>query len=67
LHYKGLFITGDVRKSEAGHQRQTIITPWEEEIKIRLLGALVGLALSFALPTIARYAAERDLEQQVGP
>src|SRR6266404_3978712 len=35
-------------------RRQTILNPREETMKIRLLIALVGLAISFALPTFAQ-------------
>jgi ketosteroid isomerase-like protein len=35
-------------------QRQTILKQREEPMKLRLLGALVGLAISFALPTFAQ-------------
>jgi hypothetical protein len=35
-------------------RRQTILNLREETMKMRLLGALVGLAISFALPTFAQ-------------
>jgi ketosteroid isomerase-like protein len=38
----------------ACHKRQIVLNPLEEKMKIRFVVALVGLAISFALPTIAQ-------------
>jgi hypothetical protein len=44
----------DAPKSAPDPRRQAILTPREETMKIRLIVALVGLAISFALPTFAQ-------------
>jgi uncharacterized protein (TIGR02246 family) len=41
-------------------RRQTILNPWEETMKIRLLGTLVALAISFALPTFGQQKEKID-------
>jgi uncharacterized protein (TIGR02246 family) len=47
-------------------RRQTILSPQDAILKIRLLLALVGLAISFGLPTFAQQkdAADRRIVQQ---
>ena len=46
-------------------RRQTVLSPQEAILKIRLLLALVGLAISFGLPTFAQQkdAADRRIVQ----
>src|SRR5690242_1637513 len=46
--------SGDAAKSLRLPRRQTILNPREETMKIRLLLALAGFAISFAVPTFAQ-------------
>src|SRR5271165_231669 len=43
-------------------RRQTILNPWKETMKIRLLRGLVGLAISFALPMFAQQTNTPDTD-----
>jgi hypothetical protein len=46
--------TGPARNPAAGLRRQIVLNAREETMKMRLVVALAGLAISFALPTFAQ-------------
>ncbi len=51
-------VTGDSQKPRSRSLGDKPVVDPEESMKTRILGALVGLAISFALPT---YARQKDL------
>jgi len=48
-------------------RQQTILAPWEETLKIRLVIALLGLAISFAVPSLAQQkdTVDPEIVQQI--
>ena len=69
LHETDFFIdaeSGEASTRSVVVRRQTILSPQDAIMKVRLLLALVGLAISFGLPTFAQQkdAADRRIVQQ---
>jgi uncharacterized protein (TIGR02246 family) len=56
---------GDAENPHRLPRRQITLQPGEETLKMRLVVALVGLAISFALPTFAQKTVDPKIEQQI--